>query len=111
MNRTFSIAIAAAALLTTACAGDEQPQTAGTANGFAAPTKSGTLAKGREVVFNDDMIAGLVSETSQLLFSAGIAPGELLDDDEPPPQPTSSVSARATQTASANNFLLISFSS
>ena len=50
MNRTFSIAIAAAALLTTACAGDEQPQTAGTANGFAAPTKSGTLAKGREVV-------------------------------------------------------------
>ena len=82
MNRTFSIAIAAAALLTTACAGDEQPQTAGTANGFAAPTKSGTLAKGREVVFTDDMIAGLVSETSQLLFSAGIEPGELLDDDD-----------------------------
>ena len=82
MNRTFSIAIAAAALLTTACAGDEQPQTAGTANGFAAPTKSGTLAKGREVVFTDGMIAGYVPETSQLLFTGEIDPEELLDNGD-----------------------------
>ncbi len=74
MNRTFSIAVAAAALIATACSGDEQMLIAGTSDGAAAPTKSGTLAKGREVVFTDGMIAGYVPETSQLLFTGEIDP-------------------------------------